>query len=130
MGPPNPTQIPSETTVFVPRGVYITDDIEKARKHGDTVLELKANLGKVKKIDSQGHSMQKTWKNNGYDSAWVPANCGMTNNGHSETCVYDPQRIKLVEDDVSSNQKLIQNLDELTQLIINHFQQKREQFFF
>ena len=77
------------------RGVYVTDDITKARKHGDTVLELSVRLGKVKKIDCQGHSLQKTWHDNGYDCAWVPANCGMTNNGHSETCVYDPWRIKV-----------------------------------
>merc|ERR1712098_394232 len=49
-------------------GVYVSQDINKARKHGAVVLETEVRTGKVKKIDRQGHSMQKSWANEGYDS--------------------------------------------------------------
>merc|ERR1712098_524240 len=62
-------------------GVYVSQDINKARKHGAVVLETEVRTGKVKKIDRQGHSMQKSWAKEGYDSAWVPPNCGMNPSG-------------------------------------------------
>uniref|UniRef100_A0A4W5JUA0 Uncharacterized protein n=1 Tax=Hucho hucho TaxID=62062 RepID=A0A4W5JUA0_9TELE len=37
----------------------------------------------------------KTWHDEGYDSAWVPPNCGMVKSGLDENCVWDPNRITL-----------------------------------
>ena len=77
-------------------GVYWSDDIKKTRGYGDgTVLRLSVNCGKAKKITSQGHELQTSWHSNGYDTAWVPANCGMVGSGLSESCTYDPSRIRV-----------------------------------
>ncbi|KAG7483888.1 hypothetical protein MATL_G00043060 [Megalops atlanticus] len=84
------------------RGVYVSRDIRKASHyplsaddHKRRVLELIVNVGRVKKIDCQGHPMQKTWHDHGYDTAWVPSNCGMVPSGLEEDCVWDPSRIKV-----------------------------------
>eukprot|EP00438_Fugacium_kawagutii_P005531 Skav221843 [mRNA] locus=scaffold126:111743:112354:+ [translate_table: standard] len=77
-------------------GVYVSADIEKAKKYGDSVLMVEAKLGKTKKIDSQSHPMRTSWSSEGYDSAWVPANCGMVHSGLTETCVFDSNRIRVV----------------------------------
>ncbi|MGH0168642.1 UNVERIFIED_CONTAM: hypothetical protein FKN15_054811 [Acipenser sinensis] len=86
------------------RGVYVSRDFNKASRyplnHPDKerrVLKLRVNVGKVKKIDRQGHHMQKTWHHHGYDSAWVPPNCGMVPSGLEEDCIWDPNRIKVME---------------------------------
>uniref|UniRef100_A0A8C4RI94 PARP catalytic domain-containing protein n=1 Tax=Erpetoichthys calabaricus TaxID=27687 RepID=A0A8C4RI94_ERPCA len=86
------------------RGVYVSRDLQKASRyplHVDEsqryVLKLLVNVGKVKKIDRQGHHMQKTWHNHGYDTAWVPPNCGMVPSGLEEDCVWDPRRIRVKE---------------------------------
>lgn len=84
-------------------GVYLSRDIQKASKYPFNrtgklaILKVKARVGKVKKIDSQGHPMQKTWHQNGYNTAWVPPNCGMVASGLEEDCVYEPWRIKVLE---------------------------------
>uniref|UniRef100_A0A3B4ELN6 PARP catalytic domain-containing protein n=1 Tax=Pygocentrus nattereri TaxID=42514 RepID=A0A3B4ELN6_PYGNA len=85
------------------RGVYLSRSFEKAsrypvyRQAGEqlAVLKLSVRVGKVKRIDYQGHPMQKTWHDHGYDTAWVPANCGMVPSGLEEDCVYEPWRIKV-----------------------------------
>eukprot|EP00927_Polykrikos_kofoidii_P046128 TRINITY_DN40320_c0_g1_i1.p1 TRINITY_DN40320_c0_g1~~TRINITY_DN40320_c0_g1_i1.p1 ORF type:complete len:346 (+),score=18.46 TRINITY_DN40320_c0_g1_i1:82-1119(+) len=80
-------------------GVYVSSDIAKARCYGgqnNVVFELRVDLGKVKKIDYQGHPLQYTWPQHGYDSAWVPPNNTMVGSGRSETCVWDPRRIAIV----------------------------------
>ena len=87
-------------------GVYVSNQIEKAKHYatytgnrdGDNgaVLVLEVRLGNVKKINYQGHPMQKTWQNNGYDTAWVPKNCGMVPSGLSEDCIKDPSNIKII----------------------------------
>ncbi|KAJ8254653.1 hypothetical protein GJAV_G00195520 [Gymnothorax javanicus] len=66
------------------RGVYVSRDLQKASKYPlnlpvqeCVVLRLWVRVGKVKKIDCQEHPMQKTWHYYGYDTAWVPENCGM-----------------------------------------------------
>ena len=74
-------------------GVYVSRDIAKARRYGSVVFACSVSVGKVKKIDKQGHALQKTWQQSGYDSAWVPPNCGMVPSGLTETCVKDPRRI-------------------------------------
>ncbi|KAI1903743.1 hypothetical protein AGOR_G00030360 [Albula goreensis] len=86
-------------------GVYVSRDAKKAGKYPlnlppnqRVVLKLTVNVGKVKKIDYQGHPMQKTWHTvHGYDTAWVPPNCGMVPSGQEEDCVWDPKRIKFIK---------------------------------
>ncbi|CAJ1401539.1 unnamed protein product [Effrenium voratum] len=85
---------PSSSGMLGP-GVYVSRDRQKAEKYGDTVLELDVRPGKTKKITSQNDALRTTWHEQGYDSAWVPPNCGMVNSGRTETCVYDPSRIKV-----------------------------------
>ncbi|KAJ8254651.1 hypothetical protein GJAV_G00195500 [Gymnothorax javanicus] len=86
------------------RGVYVSRDLRKASKyplelpeHKRVVLKLKVDLGKVKKINCKGHPMQKTWHYEGYDTAWVPPNCGMVKSGQEEDCVWDPNRITVID---------------------------------
>ncbi|KAK1876996.1 putative arabinosyltransferase A, partial [Dissostichus eleginoides] len=43
------------------------------------------------------HPKQKTWHDDGFDTAWVPPNCGMVKSGLEEDCVWDPSRIKILE---------------------------------
>uniref|UniRef100_A0A8B9HDI0 Poly [ADP-ribose] polymerase n=1 Tax=Astyanax mexicanus TaxID=7994 RepID=A0A8B9HDI0_ASTMX len=73
------------------RGVYLSRSFDKAaryplndRSQPRAVLKLKVRVGRVKRIDYQGHYMQKTWHDHGYDTAW-------------EDCVYDPWRITVLE---------------------------------
>ncbi|CAE7224056.1 unnamed protein product [Symbiodinium natans] len=80
------------------KGVYVSADIEKAKRYGHSVLEVEAKLGKTKKIDSQSHPMRTSWHSHGYDSAWVPANCGMVSSGLTETCIFDPDRIRVIRE--------------------------------
>ncbi|XP_036444796.1 LOW QUALITY PROTEIN: grass carp reovirus (GCRV)-induced gene 2e [Colossoma macropomum] len=83
-------------------GVYLSRDLQKASRyplhlpeHQRVVLRVRVNVGKVKKIDYQGHPLQKTWHNHGYDTAWCPPGCGMVQSGLEEDCVWDPRRIIL-----------------------------------
>ncbi|MEE6517662.1 hypothetical protein FKM82_028018 [Ascaphus truei] len=83
-------------------GVYVSRDKDKAARYplddksDQVILKLRVNVGKVKKIDYQGHPLQKTWHEEGYDTAWVPEFCGMVNSGLEENCIWDPRRIKVV----------------------------------
>ncbi|KAJ8275642.1 hypothetical protein COCON_G00073940 [Conger conger] len=102
---------PSEDGMLGP-GVYVSRDIQKASHYPRNVAEghrrvlvLIVNVGKVKKIDHQGHPLQKTWHAKGYDTAWVPPNCGMVPSGLEEDCVWDPCRIKVT----SSHSKPVNN---------------------
>lgn len=79
------------------RGVYVSADVNKAERYGNSILKLEVKLGKTKKITSQGDPMRTSWQRHGYDSAWVPANCGMVGSGLTETCVFDPNRIRVLE---------------------------------
>ncbi|KAK3571230.1 hypothetical protein QTP86_005423 [Hemibagrus guttatus] len=85
-------------------GVYVSRSIDKAKRYplkpepGTrlAILKLRVRVGKVKKIDRQGHPLQKTWHNQ-YDTAWVPPNCGMVPSGLEEDCVWDPNRIEVLD---------------------------------
>jgi len=81
-------------------GVYLSRDKRKAqayaKAHGDVILTCRVSVGKVKCINRQGHPLQQTWHQHGYDSAWVPPNCGMVASGLEEDCVWDPQRIQIL----------------------------------
>uniref|UniRef100_A0A673KWB6 Grass carp reovirus (GCRV)-induced gene 2l n=1 Tax=Sinocyclocheilus rhinocerous TaxID=307959 RepID=A0A673KWB6_9TELE len=85
-------------------GVYLSRDLKKASRYPldlpeneRVVLRVKVNVGRVKKIDRQGHPLQKTWHDQGYDTAWCPPNCGMVSSGLEEDyCVWDPKRITVI----------------------------------
>ncbi|KAI5103899.1 hypothetical protein C0J45_5525 [Silurus meridionalis] len=86
------------------RGVYLSRDFTKASTYPRSnqnqalaVIKVNVRVGKVKRIDYQGHPLQKTWHQHGYDTAWVPANCGMVASGLEEDCVYDPSRINVLK---------------------------------
>uniref|UniRef100_A0A3B3DI11 PARP catalytic domain-containing protein n=1 Tax=Oryzias melastigma TaxID=30732 RepID=A0A3B3DI11_ORYME len=85
-------------------GVYLSRDLEKARRYpieleddeDRVIIKVKVNVGRVIAIRYQNHPLQKTWSSQGYDSAWVPPNCGMVKSGLEENCVWDPRRIKVM----------------------------------
>ncbi|XP_051732910.1 uncharacterized protein LOC127503309 isoform X2 [Ctenopharyngodon idella] len=85
------------------RGVYLSRDLNKASRypldkpHERVVIRVKVNVGKVKKIDQQGHPLQKTWHDHGYDTAWCPPNCGMLSSDLEEDCVWDPKQITIID---------------------------------
>ena len=83
------------STGMLGQGVYLSADIDKAKNYGSSILTVDVKLGKTKKIDSQSHPLRTSWNSHGYDSAWVPANCGMVSSGLTETCVFDPDRIRV-----------------------------------
>ncbi|XP_060768232.1 grass carp reovirus (GCRV)-induced gene 2p [Neoarius graeffei] len=104
-------------------GVYVSRNQRKAERYPinsvvteRVVLKLSVDCGKVKKIDKDNHPMQKTWHNNGYDTAWVPPNCGMkaVPSGLEEDCVWDPKRIEVIDIVLAPNTTI---LNELKQLI-------------
>ena len=84
-------------------GVYLSRDVTKAAHYpldvaaddyeNRVILECLVHVGKVKRIDSANHPMQKTWMILGYDTAWVPPACGMVPSGLEEDCVWSPDRI-------------------------------------
>ncbi|XP_047446800.1 uncharacterized protein LOC125011626 [Mugil cephalus] len=87
------------------KGVYVSRDKRKAQRYplhsnqaDRVVLELRVRVGRVKRIDKDNHPMQYTWNTHGYDTAWVPPNCGMkaVPSGLEEDCVFDPKRVKVV----------------------------------
>lgn len=85
-------------------GVYLSRDLQKASRypidhpeHDRAVVKVSVNVGKVIAINYQGHPKQKTWHRYGYDTAWVPPNCGMVKSGLEEDCVWDPSRIKIIK---------------------------------
>ncbi|KAE8592624.1 hypothetical protein XENTR_v10018818 [Xenopus tropicalis] len=94
-------------------GVYVSRDIGKAARYplGDkskqVILKLSVNVGKVIKIDCQGHPLQKIWHYCGYDTAWVPASCDMVPSQLEEDCIWDPERIKVVQIAYIPDQQLL-----------------------
>ncbi|XP_072548894.1 grass carp reovirus (GCRV)-induced gene 2o [Salminus brasiliensis] len=87
-------------------GVYVSRNIKKAKcyplradRQEKVVLKLKVDVGRVKKIDSDNHPLQKSWKQNGYDCAWIPphSNVSAIKSGREEDCVWDPSRITVTD---------------------------------
>ncbi|XP_030264090.1 uncharacterized protein LOC115575854 isoform X5 [Sparus aurata] len=85
------------------RGVYLSRDLKKASrypiKHPESdkaVVKVSVDVGRVIAIRYQNHPYQKTWHDRGYDTAWVPPNCGMVKSGLEEDCVWDPKRIEVI----------------------------------
>nr|QMU23838.1 reovirus-induced protein 2 variant 1 [Sebastes schlegelii] len=86
------------------RGVYLSRDLKKASRYpidceecDKVVIKVKVNVGKVIAINHQNHPKQKTWHDYGYDTAWVPPNCGMVKSGLEEDCVWDPNQIQILK---------------------------------
>lgn len=84
------------------QGVYLSRDPRKACRYPlsapenmKVLLRVSVNVGRVKKINYRGHPLQKTWHDQGYDTAWCPPNCGMVCSGLEEDCVWDPKRINI-----------------------------------
>ena len=85
------------------RGVYLSRELQKASRYPDkhpehdrVVIKCLVKVGKVIKIDYLGHPMRKTWHDHGFDTAWVPPDCGVVKSG-SEDCVWDPPRITILQ---------------------------------
>lgn len=85
-------------------GIYLSRDQEKAKRypinHPDddkVIIKVRVNVGRVIVINHQGHPLQKTWQNCGYNTAWVPPRCGMVRSGLEEDCVWDPRRIHILK---------------------------------
>jgi hypothetical protein len=84
------------------KGVYLSRDLMKARTYGAVVLHCSVRVGRVKAINTQGHELQRSWHDAGYDTAWVPPACGVVNSSMEENCVYDPSRITVLRKQVFS----------------------------
>ncbi|KAM4745228.1 uncharacterized protein FYW61_011406 [Anableps anableps] len=106
------------------KGVYVSRDRKKAERYplhinpsDRVVFKLQVRVGRVKRIDKDNHPMQYTWSTQGYDTAWVPPNCGMkaVPSGLEEDCVFDPTRIKVVDIAKAPNVEL----EQLKQLLAN-----------
>lgn len=104
-------------------GVYVSRNQKKAERYplnstitDRVVLKLSVDCGKVKKIAQDNHPMQKTWHSHGYDTAWVPPNCGMkaVPSGLEEDCIWDPKRVEVTDIALAPNGNV---LNELKQLI-------------
>nr|XP_046243034.1 uncharacterized protein LOC124058140 [Scatophagus argus] len=104
------------------RGVYVSRDKKKAAHYplnsqitDRVVLELRVRPGRVKRIDKDNHPMQLSWHTNGYDTAWVPPNCGMTAvpSGLEEDCVFDPKRVQVVGIAKAPNNTIQKDLEQL-----------------
>ncbi|XP_029429987.1 uncharacterized protein LOC115074560 [Rhinatrema bivittatum] len=87
------------------KGVYVSRNIDKAKcypqntgPNDKVTFKLRVRVGKVKKIDCDNHPLQKTWHQQGYDTAWVPPNSNISaiKSGREEDCVWDPKRISIV----------------------------------
>ncbi|XP_078458826.1 polyubiquitin-A-like [Lampetra planeri] len=119
-------------------GVYVSRDIEKARRYPirkpenvKVILKLRVNVGRVKKIDGQDHPLRLTWHDEGYDTAWVPRGCGMVTSELEEDCVWDPERITVVgvEEAPSSEMKtmlfaMMKNPNDVVQIVVKDLEGK------
>ena len=74
-------------------GVYLTKDVQKAQAYGPIIIESEVCLGRVCVINKKGHHLQRCWAAHGYDSAWIPPQCGVVASGLEEHCVRDARRI-------------------------------------
>lgn len=104
------------------RGVYVSRDIKKASRYplfgadsDRVVLKLRVRVGRVKRINQDNHPMQFTWHSHGYDTAWVPPNCGLkaVRSGLEEDCVFDPKRVEVVGIAKAPNANIEQELLQL-----------------
>ena len=85
------------------QGVYLSRNVHEASIYPvglpvleKAVLRVRVNVGKVIAIQQQGHPLQRSWHDHGYDTAWCPPKCGMVPSGLEEDCVWDPNRIVII----------------------------------
>lgn len=104
------------------KGVYVSRDKNKASNYplmssasNRVVLEVRVRVGRVKRIDKDNHPLQYTWNTKGYDTAWVPPNCGISSvrSGREEDCVFDPKRIEVVGIAQAPNTTIEKDLQQL-----------------
>lgn len=102
------------------KGVYVSRDKKKASAYppntSDRVIfELRVRPGRVKRIAQDNHPLQYTWHSQGYDTAWVPPNCGMRSvpSGREEDCVFDPKRVEVVGIARAPNNTVLKELQQL-----------------
>ncbi|KAM6930701.1 GCRV-induced gene 2p [Xenentodon cancila] len=104
------------------KGVYVSRDRKKAANYplrsnpfDRVILELHVRVGRVKRINKDNHPLQFSWNTQGYDTAWVPPNCGMKSvpSGLEEDCVFDPKRVKVVGIAKAPNATIEQELQQL-----------------
>lgn len=104
------------------RGVYVSRDKKKAESYPRgcasaqrVILELSVSVGRVKRIDKDNHELQYTWHDKGYDTAWVPPNCGMKSvpSGFEEDCVFDPKNVEVVGIAQAPNASVQEELNKL-----------------
>ena len=86
-------------------GVYWSDNPRKTLNYGQSCLKLAVRCGKVKRIEGQGDEMQYDWNDYGYDTAWVPAGCGMVESELSENCTFETWRVEVVAIRLGDNGK-------------------------
>lgn len=77
-------------------GVYLSCDIQKARRYGEVILECSVRVGRVAVIDRPNHPLQRTWWKQGFEAAWIPPDCAVGKTGEEEHCVYDERRVIFV----------------------------------
>lgn len=103
-------------------GVYVTRNQQKAERYplnshfnDRVVLQLRVHAGRVKRIDTDNHPLQYTWNVAGYDTAWVPPNCGMiaVPSGLEEDCVFDPKRVEVTGIAKAPNTTVLTELNQL-----------------
>ncbi|CAN9513347.1 unnamed protein product [Ophioblennius macclurei] len=116
------------------KGVYVSRDRKKAERYplnasnsDRVVLELRVRVGRVKRIDKDNHPLQYTWNDKGYDTAWVPPNCGMkaVPSGLEEDCVFDPARVKVVGV-VKADDAVLSELRSLLAMTLGNSSQSRD----
>jgi hypothetical protein len=71
--------------------------MEKASRYGPVIVESEVVVGKVAVINKKNHPMQKNWAAHGYDSAWIPPQCGVGSTGLEEHCIFDRTRVAPVK---------------------------------
>jgi hypothetical protein len=77
-------------------GVYLTRDIDKARRYGPVIIEARVHVGRVLVVDRIGHPYQRNWNRMGYDAAWIPPAGSATKVRLEEHCVYDSTRVAVL----------------------------------
>lgn len=81
-------------------GVYVSSSYRKALHYagsGGVVLMVMVNIKKRGSrnifIEYQGHLLQNSWQQHGYDLAYVPSGCGMVPSGLEEACFANPAHV-------------------------------------
>lgn len=74
-------------------GVYLSQNISKAKHYGPVIVECVVVVGKTIVIQRRGQKEQKCWASLGFDSAWIPPCSSAAVSGLEEHCIRDPKRV-------------------------------------